>query len=1080
MICAADGSPKADGSMQRERRMKSLIVHAAGLALLSLFVLAGCGDDGSPSDPPMDPTDAGLEETGEDAAGDVQTDAPTDAAPLPDVAQPDTDTGPPDADDVEPPPQDVAGPDAPFFDPDVPTGPDATGPPIEAGDVLIFGIDPPSGPREGGTFVVVFGDGFTPDAEVLIGGRRLEGIDVVDGGTIVGFTPAGTTGPTDVKVVSLRGQGILPSGFRYVERLAIESLDPGLSPERGGVPVVLRGTGFSAESRVSIGGQRLADMRVVDATRIEGVAPPGRAGDAEVRVTIANGTEARSGFFTYFAEPSLTSVRPGAGPQAGGITATLSGAWLGEGAIVVWDGRVVPTTRRSETELEVSVPAGSPGSIDVAVEVPGRGTAVLRDAFRYLPASTTPGVPVGVSPSFGDVAGGDLVWVAGVGLEAADAILFGDEPAVVVDETEWAVQVRTPPASSVGPVDVTIVGDEEETLTDAFTYVLRPRASSVEPDEGPVEGGNEVLIRGAGWTAAARVRFGVAPATIVRISPDGLVVRAPAGAAGTVDVRIEEGDATVVLADAYQWVGPLRVDGLVPSRGAIAGNTYVVLRGENFADDVSVRFGAVPATDIVRLDASSIAVRTPPGTPGAVSVEVTSAGETLTAPVPFTYYDPWRRVGGWWGGAIDGSVNVTVIDSETNERIPGAFVTLAVRVSQRQFDGYTNANGQVTLSGPGLRGTQNVSASAVGYSSVTVANVNAENVIIFLTPPEEDGDGDPPPPPLDPAIIEGVLTGLDKIAVPGPDEILVGIIRTSTPVPGGRNPPGTGYAEVRYAGNQSSFPYSMASRFGEVAVVAICGAFNQRTGEFRPVLMGLRRGLNTRTGQTYTVNVECNIPLGETMTFKFLSSPVGTPGITRNLAVPFIDLGGEGGFDLLQSVQGPRDTLTLNRLASLDHPDLAGTTYFVLGEAGGDDGLPFSVAFQRTIRTTRSVVELGPMLPPAELRFPAPPARRLVERRFEWSLATSARPDFYYAFITDLAQDAIYWEVWVPGDENGFNLPFFPPGEETSDIPPGPLVLIVLSIDAYTFNYDEFSFNDFGQNNWRAYSANGWVFTNPE
>jgi hypothetical protein len=152
----------------------------------------------------------------------------------------------------------------------------------------------------------------------------------------------------------------------------------------------------------------------------------------------------------------------------------------------------------------------------------------------------------------------------------------------------------------------------------------------------------------------------------------------------------------------------------------------------------------------------------------------------------------------------------------------------------------------------------------------------------------------------------------------------------------------------------------------------------------------------------------------------------------------------------------------------------------VLGEAGGDGGLPFSVAFQRTIRTTRSVVELGPMLPPAELRFPAPPTRRLVERRFEWSLATSARPDFYYAFITDLAQEAIYWEVWVPGDENGFNLPFFPPGEETADIPPGPLVLIVLSIDAYTFNYDEFSFNDFGQNNWRAYSANGWAFTNPE
>jgi membrane protein required for colicin V production len=41
------------------------------------------------------------------------------------------------------------------------------------------------------------------------------------------------------------------------------------------------------------------------------------------------------------------------------------------------------------------------------------------------------------------------------------------------------------------------------------------------------------------------------------------------------------------------------------------------------------------------------------------------------------------------------------------------------------------------------------------------------------------------------------------------------------------------------------------------------------------------------------------------------------------------------------------------------------------------------------------------------------------------------------------------------------------------------VVLIVLSIKAYTFDYDNWEFNDFGANNWRSYSAGGWVFFNP-
>ncbi len=78
---------------------------------------------------------------------------------------------------------------------------------------------------------------------------------------------------------------------------------------------------------------------------------------------------------------------------------------------------------------------------------------------------------------------------------------------------------------------------------------------------------------------------------------------------------------------------------VVPSTGGANGGTAVTLHGEGFTEGATVTFGGAQAT-VVSLDATQIAVTTPPGSPGKVDVEVTLAdGASATYPQGFTYVD---------------------------------------------------------------------------------------------------------------------------------------------------------------------------------------------------------------------------------------------------------------------------------------------------------------------------------------------------------------------------------------------------------------------------------------------------------
>ena len=79
--------------------------------------------------------------------------------------------------------------------------------------------------------------------------------------------------------------------------VAIESLAPGSGPASGGTPVVVRGTGFTAESAASVGGSACVSLTFVSGQELTCVTPPGTVGAAEL--VVLEGAAVASMTFSY-------------------------------------------------------------------------------------------------------------------------------------------------------------------------------------------------------------------------------------------------------------------------------------------------------------------------------------------------------------------------------------------------------------------------------------------------------------------------------------------------------------------------------------------------------------------------------------------------------------------------------------------------------------------------------------------------------------------------------------------------------------------------------------------------------------
>lgn len=202
------------------------------------------------------------------------------------------------------------------------------------------------------------------------------------------LTDQDDSGPGTIQVDSSAAGQDAKNDLAVSEPHMVIGVDPPHGPFSGGQRALVRGNGFAPDARVWFAEAEVptADVLRIDATRLQVAVPPG--GPGPVAVTVRNGDDESTSrtlqdayaYDAWFASPS-------SGPTSGGTIVTLKGkstSWL-TGTIVRFGGTECQTTEvLSETEIRCTTPAHAPGTVSVAIRLPGEESGqIVDDAFVF-------------------------------------------------------------------------------------------------------------------------------------------------------------------------------------------------------------------------------------------------------------------------------------------------------------------------------------------------------------------------------------------------------------------------------------------------------------------------------------------------------------------------------------------------------------------------------------------------------------------------------------------------------------------------------------------------------------------------
>jgi hypothetical protein len=243
-------------------------------------------------------------------------------------------------------------------------------------------------------------------------------------------------------------------------------ISPNQGSTGGGDTVTVTGTNLAGATAVHFG-SKLATITANTPTSVTVTSPSG-TGAVGVTVTTAGGTSNPIPFY-YVGAPFKSGLSVSSGPLAGTNPLTITGTGLSTATSVSFGGVTAVPTIVNDSQLNVTVPAGTAaGPVGVSVTTAGGTNNGLSYTYVDIPTVGTP------TPSTGPTSGGTAVTIPGTNLTTTQSVTFGGTPApfsVINDTTLSAV---TPPGAA-GAVDVTVTTDGgSATATSAFTYAATP------------------------------------------------------------------------------------------------------------------------------------------------------------------------------------------------------------------------------------------------------------------------------------------------------------------------------------------------------------------------------------------------------------------------------------------------------------------------------------------------------------------------------------------------------------------------------------------------------------------------------
>ncbi len=957
----------------------------------------------------------------------------------------------------------------------------------------IFGAQPTRGESGGGTWTTLRGSGFlqgvassTTEAAkrtvLQIGGSRVRDFRIIDDTLLELRTPPGPAGAASMTLENPRGLAVCEGCFTWFELLSLRSISPETGSLAGGNTVTLVGSGFTAGTRVLMGGSASPRVERLSSTELRVLVPRSRTvGLVDVRVYGEGEGSFLRRAYRYVDDLRITDVAPLTGSLAGGISVVLTGQGF-EGATAVLFGGVPAVSFQVESSTRIAAiapPAASPGAVEVSVVTP-RDSWRVRNGFTYVDASGSFALH-GVFPHVGARVDG-TVTLTGQGLDAPGlSVSFGGEPATLGAVTRTSAVVTVPPRGSL-PRIITVTatqGTANASLPDGYTFRLS--LAGVTPSSGPVQGGMEVLLDGANLPVDAVVFVGAREAVPVSVSSETrLRLTSPPGASGPAsDIHVRaasDPENEALLPTAFQYEAPLMLGQAEPAQGAIAGGTLVTLRGDGFGEGTSITFGGQPARDMQVVDAHTLICRIPPSGPGAVEVAVARGTSRAALAEGFTFFDP-RGPGGLSGAPFTGTLNVTVLDSSFGAYgtpVPGARVMLGTDPAT-PFQGMTDARGQLTLSDTRLSGAQLVTAFKEGYDAITVTDVRAENLTVFLRRlGSQANPGETPIPPT--AVITGRVLGFKPPRPLAPDEELEARVFVAQSSPAG-GPPFTGVGDRTrdtWKLRQDGASFRVHAQPGLRAVYAVLGVV--KSSDFEPYLLGIHRGViasSTRVAEGKDVVLDMHLDVIVPLSVDGPISIGGTPALHEVYA--WLDLGSEGlvphpanwgtGSRLYSSITGPGP-----RLTSPFFPRLEGSSFLFLDLLRGTTAYPQSLLYHRQPGVLAQGVTLGPMLSLATFATPAPGTR--FEGTLGWRTEGGATPEVQQLILSELGPTGgPRWTVVMPGGSTQVSMPA--PALEVlrATLPAGALLRAELITSRVPrFQYDHWTYDALSPVSWTAYA----------
>ncbi len=471
---------------------------------------------------------------------------------------------------------------------------------------FVSSINPNGGPLAGGTSVDIRGTHFTGATAVKFGSTPAAAFTVVSASRITASAPAGT-GAINITVTTPNGTSAIVPADVFTFGPTISGVSPNRGPTSGGSTVTITGSDLSAIAAVKFGSASATSFKVNSQSSLTAVAPPG-TGVVDVTVLDAEATSpvVPADRFSYVPPPTVLSVTPAGGGEAGGseVTIAVAGTSLSEVTAVDFGMSAAFFFVNNEGSITAFAPPGV-GVVDVTVTAfGGTSPTSAADRFSYVPP---PSVML-VSPATGPAAGGSTVTITGNDFQEDTEVDFGSTSAksVLVNSPTsiTAVSPAGMPGSIVNVTVTTLGGTSPTNAATSFRYLQNAPLliSRTTPPGGPLSGGTPVVISGSAFVGATAVHFGSVDATGFTVKSQHTIKAIAPPGSGTVDISVvtPEGVTPASAADLFSYVATEpSVDELSRSEGREQGKAKIRIKGSGFIGATAVHFGSALASSFV-------------------------------------------------------------------------------------------------------------------------------------------------------------------------------------------------------------------------------------------------------------------------------------------------------------------------------------------------------------------------------------------------------------------------------------------------------------------------------------------------